>query len=53
MATIAELDEVVREVRKTKNKNVILLKCTNAYPAEADNTNVITFHVCVNYLTAM
>ena len=42
MATVAELDEAVHEVRNAGNKNVILLKCTSTYPATPDNANILT-----------
>ena len=42
MATVAELDEMVRTVRKAGGKDLILLKCTSTYPATAENTNILT-----------
>ncbi|WP_096199093.1 pseudaminic acid synthase [Bacillus sp. FJAT-45350] len=42
MATIAELDETVRTVRKYGCKELILLKCTSTYPATPENTNITT-----------
>ena len=42
MATVAELDETVRATREAGCKDLILLKCTSAYPATADNTNLLT-----------
>jgi len=42
MATIAELDEAVREARSAGCKDLILLKCTSTYPASPENTNVRT-----------
>jgi N-acetylneuraminate synthase len=42
MATLAELDETVREARDSGCKNLILLKCTSSYPATAENTNIST-----------
>lgn len=42
MASIAELDEVVLTIRKTGNEQIILLKCTSTYPADASNTNLRT-----------
>jgi N-acetylneuraminate synthase len=42
MATVAELDETVRAARESGCQDVILLKCTSAYPAAADNTNILT-----------
>jgi len=42
MASIAELDDTVREARGAGCKDLILLKCTSTYPATADNTNILT-----------
>ncbi len=42
MATLAELDETVRTVRKAGGKELVLLKCTSAYPASPENTNLRT-----------
>ncbi len=42
MATVAELDESVRAARLAGCKNLILLKCTSTYPANAANTNILT-----------
>ncbi|MEW5994583.1 MAG: pseudaminic acid synthase [Candidatus Zixiibacteriota bacterium] len=42
MATVAELDETVRTIRKAGNENIILLKCTSSYPASPENTNILT-----------
>lgn len=42
MATISELDETVRAARKAGCKDLILLKCTSTYPADPDNTNILT-----------
>lgn len=42
MATVAELDELVREVRKAGCEDLILLKCTSTYPAIPKNTNINT-----------
>ncbi len=42
MATVAELDETVREARAAGCKDIVLLKCTSTYPATADNTNILT-----------
>ncbi|MCL9662768.1 pseudaminic acid synthase [Paenibacillus hunanensis] len=42
MASIAELDETVREARKYGCKNIVLLKCTSTYPATPENTNIST-----------
>ncbi len=42
MATIAELDETVHEARAAGCEQLILLKCTSTYPAEASESNVAT-----------
>jgi len=42
MATIAELDETVRAARAAGCKHIVLLKCTSAYPASPENTNILT-----------
>lgn len=42
MATIAELDEMVRAARGAGCKDLILLKCTSSYPASPANTNLMT-----------
>lgn len=42
MATVAELDETVRSAREAGCKNLILLKCTSTYPAEPENSNIVT-----------
>jgi pseudaminic acid synthase len=42
MASIAELDDMVRAAREAGCKDLILLKCTSTYPATAENTNILT-----------
>lgn len=42
MASIAEIDETVREARQAGAENIVLLKCTSTYPASAENTNILT-----------
>lgn len=42
MATIAELDKAVRTARDAGCKDIILLKCTSAYPASPEDTNLLT-----------
>jgi N-acetylneuraminate synthase len=42
MATIAELDETVREARSAGCRDLVLLKCTSTYPATPENSNVRT-----------
>lgn len=42
MATLAELDELVRTAKEAGCKDLILLKCTSTYPATPENTNILT-----------
>lgn len=42
MATVAELDQSVRAARDAGCKDLMLLKCTSAYPASAENANIRT-----------
>jgi len=42
LATIAEIDETVRVVRDVGCNDLILLKCTSAYPADPKDSNVRT-----------
>lgn len=42
MASLAELDELVRTAREAGCRDLILLKCTSNYPATAENTNILT-----------
>ncbi|NJM65402.1 MAG: pseudaminic acid synthase [Acaryochloris sp. RU_4_1] len=42
MATIAELDETIRTAREAGCQDLILLKCTSTYPANPENTNLLT-----------
>ena len=42
MASIAELDEMVRAAREAGCKDLVLLKCTSTYPATPENTNLLT-----------
>jgi len=42
MASIAELDDTVRTARAAGCKDLILLKCTSTYPANPENTNLLT-----------
>jgi len=42
MASLAELDETIREARKGGCKDIILLKCTSTYPAAPENTNILS-----------
>lgn len=42
MATVAELDETVREARSAGCRDLVLLKCTSTYPATPEHTNILT-----------
>jgi len=42
MASIAELDETVRTIRKAGCEQFVLLKCTSTYPTVPENTNILT-----------
>jgi pseudaminic acid synthase len=42
MATLAELDEAVRTARSAGCKDLVLLKCTSAYPATPEDSNLVT-----------
>lgn len=42
MATVAELDELVKTAKNAGCKDLILLKCTSTYPATPENTNIST-----------
>lgn len=42
MATLAELDELVRTAKDAGCKDLVLLKCTSTYPATPENTNIST-----------
>lgn len=42
MASVAELDDTVRVARGAGCTDLILLKCTSTYPANASNTNLCT-----------
>jgi len=42
LASIAELGETVQAAREAGAKDLILLKCTSAYPASPDNSNLNT-----------
>jgi pseudaminic acid synthase len=41
MATLSEIDEAVRTIRETGNNQIALLKCTSAYPAPAEEMNLM------------
>jgi len=40
MASVAEIDEMVRTVKEAGNEKLVLLKCTSSYPASPANTNI-------------
>lgn len=42
MASVAELDESVKAARDAGCENLVLLKCTSTYPANPENTNILT-----------
>jgi pseudaminic acid synthase len=42
MADIAAIDEAVRACREVGNNDIVLLKCTSAYPAPIDKANIAT-----------
>jgi pseudaminic acid synthase len=42
MATLAEIDESVSAIRTAGNNQIILLKCTSAYPASPEEMNLRT-----------
>jgi pseudaminic acid synthase len=42
MATLGEIEDVVRTARSAGCKQLILLKCTSTYPATPQNSNVAT-----------
>jgi N-acetylneuraminate synthase len=42
MATVAEIDETVRTARAGGCRDIVLLKCTSAYPATPEDCNLLT-----------
>ena len=42
MATLAEIDEAVRTLAEAGGEEIVLLKCTSAYPAPVDEMNLRT-----------
>ena len=42
MATVAELDELVRTARQSGCSDITLLKCTSSYPATPVGSNILT-----------
>lgn len=45
MASVAELDELVRTVRAAGCRDLVLLKCTSTYPATSENSHLRTIPV--------
>lgn len=39
-ATMSEIDEAVRTIEKTGNKNLVLMQCITNYPSKIDSANV-------------
>ena len=39
-ATMSEIDEAVRTIQKTGNKNFVLMQCVTNYPSKIDSANV-------------
>jgi len=44
MATLGEIDEAVRTIRQAMNNQLVLLKCTSAYPAPPEEVNLKTIN---------
>ncbi|MEC2159774.1 pseudaminic acid synthase [Virgibacillus halodenitrificans] len=42
IATLGEIDEAVKACRRVGNDQIILLKCTSAYPAKIEDANLLT-----------
>lgn len=42
MASVSELEDAVRAARAAGCKDLILLKCTSTYPANPENTHILT-----------
>lgn len=42
LATVAELDEMVRAARAAGCRELVLLKCTSSYPSTPENSNIRT-----------
>lgn len=42
IATLSEIDDAVQACRKVGNEQIILLKCTSAYPAKIEDANLLT-----------
>lgn len=48
-ATLSEIDEALRTIDETGNKNIILLQCITNYPSKIESANI---NVIKNYQTA-
>ncbi|GAA0434758.1 pseudaminic acid synthase [Lentibacillus halophilus] len=42
IATLGEIDDAVQACRRMNNEQIILLKCTSAYPAKIEDANLLT-----------
>ena len=42
MASLSELDELVKTIRAEGNDKIVLLKCTSSYPADPADSNILT-----------
>lgn len=42
MASVSELEDAVKTIKATGNEQIVLLKCTSAYPATAADANILT-----------
>ncbi len=42
IATLADIEEAVNACKRMKNEQIILLKCTSAYPALVEEANLLT-----------
>ncbi|MDR0674500.1 MAG: pseudaminic acid synthase [Zoogloeaceae bacterium] len=42
MATLSEIEAAIAAIRETGNEQIVLLKCTSAYPANPENSNLLT-----------
>ncbi|MBO1255243.1 pseudaminic acid synthase [Alteromonas sp. 5E99-2] len=54
MASLAEIDEAVTTAKQAGCEDIILLKCTSTYPAEATNTHLTTLpHMSATFKTSV
>ncbi len=42
LASVSDLDEITNAIREQGNENIILLKCTSSYPADPQDSNILT-----------